>query len=242
MNKKMNKLLYLIIPIIFIIVEGILYSFYIFRYTNLSIDSIDYCIIITATFFSLIYFNKSKDSRYTALALLFTAVSDLILIFYLKIQNVGLMTFNFVQIFYALRMSHSFKKISPKWNLIIRLCLIFIVEIVARVLIGDAFDLTIFLTAAYFTNLCLNFILSFIKIKETYIITIALFLFILCDICVGLYNSSNYFPLPNFIAEVIYNAPFSLEWFFYIPSQVLLALSTLITIKKKISLDKIEQN
>jgi hypothetical protein len=58
-----------------------------------------------------------------------------------------------------------------------------------------------------------------------YMIAFGMILFLLCDICVALSNLSELLPLTGYYFRKVQHISSMLIWFFYLPSQLLLALS-----------------
>ena len=59
-----------------------------------------------------------------------------------------------------------------------------------------------------------------------FLFAIGMFLFLLCDINVGLFNLTGFISLPKDVYNAVYSISSLLMWTFYAPSQVLIALST----------------
>lgn len=109
---------------------------------------------------------------------------------------------------------------------IISLILYFIVTLIFK------FDLTSALAGIYFVQLIFNFIDSIFLInvsKKYLILSIGLLLFIGCDICVGLHNLT---IIDEFGLDVVNK----LMWFFYLPSQTLIALTNLVIKDKRLKI------
>ena len=87
-------------------------------------------------------------------------------------------------------------------------------------------DLTpvLLLVCLYFPQLLLNALESraLPPAPENRLFCVGLFLFLACDVCVGLHNSPDYLPfVPPWITAFSQIA----MWGFYLPSQVLIVLS-----------------
>jgi hypothetical protein len=92
-------------------------------------------------------------------------------------------------------------------------------------------DLTIFVSLFYFANLLSNLFRALDVYKydkfplvNSSLLVAGFILFLLCDINVGIYNILS-FNLPNIYLNVLRNLSLRLMWFFYLPSQIFIALS-----------------
>lgn len=194
MNKKLFIILESLIYITFILLDCIgIYSSYI-KYLGIVI-----CLIYVL--------NNNKNDYY--LSSIFTLMADLFLLILNSYYEIGVFFFIIVQYKYA----SIINKLNPKYTksfAIIRLsiCLIGVIAL----FITKNLSLTNVLVIIYFSNLLLN---AFQSISTNNILLIlGLFLFVGCDVCVGIHNISN----SRTIADL-------LMWVFYLPSQVLISLS-----------------
>ncbi|MGI6012552.1 MAG: hypothetical protein ACOX8H_13860 [Ruminococcus sp.] len=200
---------------LFIIAESILYILFLtldlmggFTTTWLKYAGILLCVCIG---FSL----ASTWSGYlTAWALLLTAAADLFLLVLNRHYTTGLFIFCLVQLLYCLKLSLPEKK-CPPWELGLRIglpsALIFLLWLFHQQSLLNA------LAAFYFCNLVFNAFKSF-RCSGRGLFTTGLFLFIGCDICVGLFNLDIHILwLKAFVSIAM--------WAFYLPSQVLITLS-----------------
>lgn len=101
-----------------------------------------------------------------------------------------------------------------------------------KLIIGSNIEikLTIVFASFYFISLLLNLIDSFkVAINtgsmQTKIFCLGLFLFVLCDINVGIFNITNYMTVYNSNYNMINTISSISIWLFYLPSQVLISLS-----------------
>ncbi len=73
----------------------------------------------------------------------------------------------------------------------------------------------------------MNIVAAFKRFGQNSLFAIGLVLFLLCDTVIGLQVASGgYLPIGEgtLLYKIIF-APFHLSWFFYLPSQVLIALT-----------------
>ena len=221
---SINKNKYILIYC-FIAIEAILYLLFLsIDFLNFKIgDSTIYrYITVTITFlFSVIilFINKKEneniiDNILLSLALLFTLSADLFLLVIYKYFELGVLLFIIAHLFHFMRIILINKKIL--YSIILRILIPIIIIIILA--ISKLITSLNVLASIYFAQLIMNFIdnlILYIKLKnyKFLLLTIGFFLFICCDICVGLYN------LKDIMGEFI--------WVFYTPSQVFIALSAL---------------
>ena len=111
--------------------------------------------------------------------------------------------------------------------LIARLPLSVAVEFIAVLILGENTDPLALVSVLYYVNLIMNMICAFTRFREHRLLAIGFVLFILCDTVIGLQVAAGgYLPIPegSLVHRIIFSG-FHLSWFFYLPSQVLLALS-----------------
>lgn len=115
-----------------------------------------------------------------------------------------------------------------KTLLFIRLGLIAAAEAVTVLILKDATDPLAVISICYYVNLIFNIILAFLQFKQYRHFAIGLVFFLLCDTVIGLQvMSGGYLPIPEgSLLDQILSVPFNLAWLFYLPSQVLISLSS----------------
>ena len=157
---------------------------------------------------------SEKGGKYVALALAFTVCADLFLLVLDNFYVIGVALFCPVQIIYALRL-HRMRAKKPL--LILRLLLSG-----AMLAVSFAVEISVLnaLISFYFPQLVCNAIES-ISAKNR-LFSVGLWLFVCCDICVGLSNITFPFPVSGTVVSIIQ----ILMWAFYLPSQVLIVLSS----------------
>ena len=151
--------------------------------------------------------------RLIPVALVLTALADLFLLVLNQFYTFGVLLFLGVQVVYLLRL----RKMTGFcwWPLRLGLPVLFWSVLSA----WEQITLLTLLAALYFSQLLVNTILAW-RHKQDLYFPLGLTLFVCCDLCVGIFNSAPLFPRALFrFAEVG-------MWFFYLPSQVLIALST----------------
>lgn len=204
----------------FIIVEALLYALILTTGGKLLVWS-EFVSIILCFLFALLSF---KDPMMIG-GLAFTMCADFCLVMSQPIQQLwGMGFFMIAQNFYAVLL-HSQRL--PKSLLTLRLILTVAVEIVAVLILGENTDALALVSMCYYVNLIMNMVCAFARFKHNRLMALGFVLFILCDTVIGLQVAAGgYLPIPegSFIHNIIFSG-FHLSWFFYLPSQVLLALS-----------------
>lgn len=194
MNKKLFIILVSIIYIVFIALDIInVYSSFI-KYLGIIL-----CLIYVLS-------NNKKDYY---LSSFFTLIADLFLLMLDSYYYIGILFFIVVQYRYASIINKLNSKYTKSFSIIrLSICIFGIIVL----FITNNLSLTNAFVIIYFSNLLLNAFQS-ISTKNILLI-LGLFLFLGCDICVGIHNISN----GKTIADI-------LMWIFYLPSQVLISLS-----------------
>lgn len=188
----------------FITIESIMYiSFIVLDILNINSSYIKYLGIILCFTYSVL--NKNKI---ISLALLFTLISDYFLL--LKEDNyiLGVTTFLIVQLIYVFFLHNNECNNLYKIRLSIYVVIVLIFSILKL-------PILYLITLLYFSTLVMNAIAS-LSNKKLKIMSIGFFLFIGCDICVGLHNILNNGTLYNIVTIMM--------WIFYLPSQVLISI------------------
>jgi len=169
------------------------------------------CFVIAAT--SYFFCQSKKDWAWLIAGLLFTVGAD----YFLVIQNhhlMGVAVFCFAHVCYILRGLNS-EKHKQKMALVVAPFLT--MAIVIAFANGAIFVLAGIYATLFSLNIAVN--LKFCKINKPIVLT-GLILFALCDVNVLLFNSPHQLGIP-----VVFPFAFQLIWVFYLPSQLLLAVS-----------------
>ena len=186
---------------IFILLETIIYITFMYAdYFNLFDTTVlKYLGIILCLLYCLL--NKKI---YGIISFSFTLIADYFLLVKLDNYPLGILSFIVVQIIYAIYTNTLVKKSCLLFRVCVPLLLVLIIK---------PKDLTTTLSLIYFPQLVITALAS-IKYTKNRLLTIGLILFVGCDICVGLHNLD------------LYSKWYALgQWFFYLPSQVLIALA-----------------
>lgn len=132
----------------------------------------------------------------------------------------GMVFFLIAQICYCILLHRG------KLLLYLRIGLILAAEVVTFLVLGENTDALAVVSLCYYANLIMNICCAFVRWQENKWLPVALVLFLLCDTVIGLQTmGSLYLPIQNgsILHSILYPG-FDLAWFFYLPSQVLLAL------------------
>lgn len=175
---------------------------------------------ILLCFFFALSRGRNADGRLTAAALGFTLAADLFLLVLEREFLLGVCLFCAVQTLYLLRILR-LQKTGPGRSLLPR-CLL---ALGTWGLLGSLGLLEPLTAAAafYFSQLIANALQSAALGRAYAGFTLGLWLFVCCDICVGLHNLSAFLPAV-YSGGVFAFADIGM-WLFYLPSQVLIALS-----------------
>lgn len=208
----------------FLIAEAILYYF-VLTSSGQTFTVTAYSGIILCFLFALVFGGKNEPLMAAGLAL--TVGADYCLVVCNPIQQLWGMVFFFgAQILYATRL-HLRRRNNAL--LLARILLTATAEIIAVVILKDKLDALAMVSMAYYANLFMNIIAAFTQWRSNKLLPIGLVAFILCDTVIGLQVAAGgYLPITE--GSALYNflfMDFNLSWFFYLPSQVLIALSTL---------------
>ncbi len=207
----------------FLIAEAILYYF-ILTATGELLAACCFSAIAVCFLFALLHVRKDNALKVAALGC--TLVADFFLVVCSPAQQLwGMVFFLAAQIFYAIWLHLSSRK---KLFLVLRGLLIVAIEVVAALVLGGKLDALVIVSVCYYANLIVSIIEAFSTFKSNRLFAIGLVLFILCDTVVGLQAAAGvYLPIAESSAlHKILFMDFFLSWFFYLPSQVLIALST----------------
>lgn len=218
--KRVNVSRYLTLA--FLLIELVLYYLILTTSGDLLVVS-SYSAIVLCFLFALI--NVKHYDPLILFGLGFTVAADYFLVVCTPVQQLwGMLCFVVTQTLYAVRLH----KANPhKWILYLRIVMIALVEFAAYLILKGKLDTLVVVSVCYYANLVVNIIAAFSSFRCNKLFSVALVLFLLCDTVIGLQVASGaYLPLAegSFLHKIIF-MDFFLSWFFYLPSQVLIALS-----------------
>lgn len=186
----------------------------------------------------------SLDIILLRFALVFTLISDYFLLFTDKIIP-GLFTFILVQMIYLYRICRWKMRTEPirktKGVFLLHLVrnflstifiyiLLMVFPLIVNIKVFNGGHFIVIIASFYFVSLFFNLIDSIIlagktRSKHIKMFAIGLFLFLLCDINVGLFNLADFVKIQSHNYLKLYTIAANAMWFFYLPSQVLISLS-----------------
>ena len=135
----------------------------------------------------------------------------------------GMVFFMAAQSMYAVVL-HKTKLCKP--ILMIRIVITAIAPLIVVVALGDKTDALAVISVCYYANLVMNLITAFAQKKK--LLGVAFVLFLLCDTVIGLQVAAKgYLSIEegSLLYGIIFTN-FNLAWLFYLPSQVLIAISS----------------
>lgn len=193
------------------------------------IPPLSFSAIALAFVFSLLFISFKNYGFITQTALLFTVIADIFLILVEpRNQAVAMTSFSITQILHFVRIliETPCKKMRLA-NLITRIVLIVIVQVVTLAVLNGKADYVALISMFYFTNIILNAFFAFFNFKKNPLFAIGMLLFLFCDIFIGLNSAVGvYITVPeNSILYKMAFPSFNWAWLFYIPSQTLIAIS-----------------
>ena len=209
------RLSHRVLPL-FLTVEAILYAA--FLIWDLTVggpgsNPIKFAGILLCLAYSL-YLSRQGGCRLVSAALALTVLADVFLLLLDADYALGILLFCAVQGLYFLRIVRSGGR--SLWGLRVAL---FILALFVLQGLGLLFPLNV-LALFYFTNFFCNALASLgCSGRSMRLFSIGLWLFLCCDLCVGLFQNPQLVP-PAVSAFVSVGM-----WLFYLPAQVLIALS-----------------
>ena len=201
---------------LFLIPEAILYAAFLMWDVTIGgrgSNPIKFAGILLCLVYSL-YLSYQGGCRLVSAALALTALADVFLLLLDMDYALGVLLFCAVQGLYFLRIVRSGGR--SLWGLRVAL---FILALFVLQGLGLLFPLNV-LALFYFTNFFCNALASLsCSGRSMRLFSIGLWLFLCCDLCVGLFQNPQLVP-PAVSAFVSVGM-----WLFYLPAQVLIALS-----------------
>ena len=206
---------------VFVGIELILYGLILTSGGQLLIWS-EFISIILCFLFALLNFQDPL----VILGLSMTVCADFCLVVCDPIQQLwGMVFFLTAQSFYAVKLHRQGPHKGFLWA---RLGLSVAAVAVSLLVLGEKADALALVSMCYYVNLIMNMVCAFVRFPHNRWMAIGFVLFILCDTVIGLQVAAGgYLPIPegSFVHNLIFSG-FHLSWFFYLPSQVLIALSS----------------
>jgi len=213
------------ILIIFLVLMAVIYADLMIFHRLFPARVLEYTAIVLCLFTLLTLRIHKADWLLVAIALCFTLVADTFLVLLEGYQIIATTAFVVAQSSYAFRLRYA-DQTHVQWIQRIRIILVVLLEVVAYLVLRSSFDPLVYITMLYLSLLIGNIIHAVSLWKEQWIFAVALVLFLLCDVVVGLSVSGGYLNITSesLIGKII-ALPINLAWLFYLPSQVLIVLS-----------------
>ncbi len=191
--------------------------------------AVSYLAVLLCFGYSLLFVNATFSSRLVAFAIFFTAVADLFLVVLTPMRQLpAMLAFSTTQLLYAARIYHEqTSKARRIAHLVTRAATTLISLALTALILKDKTDPLSLISVFYYANLLCNLLFSFFTDRPSRLFSLGLIFFALCDLCVGLnVLSAQYLPLQEgTLLYTLAHPGFNLAWVFYVPSQILLALS-----------------
>lgn len=186
--------------------------------------------VVVACLFCALFFEKSWAYLLTQLALLLTVCADWFLVLPSPPDQLpGMLFFSVAQLAYAARLylSEEDPKLK-KGHIPARAILSGVALLATALVLGKGTDAVALVSLFYYANLILNLVFSCTQFTKHPLIAVGFILFICCDTLVGLAFLDGYFAIAaDSLLYRIIHPGFDLAWAFYLPSQMLLAVSLL---------------
>lgn len=201
----------------FLLVEAGLYALILTGHWVVSAQYAAVCLC-----FAFVLLHLRQANYYILGGLLLTLCADWFLVVQRPQEKLTAMGFFLgVQTIYALLLHRRVRSKALLWSRIVALVLVEAVTLL--VLQGNADPLAL-VSMAYYGMLAMNIACAFKGYKKEPLLAWALVLFFLCDTVIGLQVASvGYLILPQWLNRLLF-CGFPLDWTFYLPSQVMIAL------------------
>ncbi|MBQ9131718.1 MAG: hypothetical protein IJX62_04535 [Clostridia bacterium] len=186
--------------------------------------------ILLACLFCALWMEPSRPYLLTQAALLCTVCADYFLVWRdPQIKLPAMIFFLMVQLLYAARLWDSEDRPSHRrWHIPTRLLLSAAVFAVTLAVLRQNTDALALVSMLYYASLILNILLAFLQFRKQALLALGLVLFLCCDTLIGLDMLDSYLTVPSdSLIHAITHPGFNLAWAFYLPSQVLIAISLL---------------
>ncbi|MFA6801104.1 MAG: lysoplasmalogenase family protein [Acholeplasmataceae bacterium] len=212
-----------LMTIIFLCIELTLWILILFVNPFLPSGTLHYLSIIICAIYVLLNYKGTKDMKIVLCAFSATLVADYFLTLQQTHQILGTFFFLIAQLFYLIRL----KNIYPKSYVFYVPYVILMLLISASMWVETkTLDLLLIISIAYISILVINMVYALKIHKQLLIFGIGLLFEIGADIFVALGASAPYISFnPNGLLYLLSEIPFNMVWLFYIPAQVLFALS-----------------
>lgn len=197
---------------------------------------VSFTAVVISFIFSLLHFENNKFYLLTLTGLFCTVFADLFLVVVEPMKQIPAMFFfSITQICYSIRIYLTQNTRKEKVIHIITRILVVLICIVATIVVlKDKTDFLSLISLFYYANLLVNTIFAFTYFNKNKIFSVGLLCFTLCDLFVGfsVLDQSYISIKENSILYFLCNPGFNIAWLFYVPSQTLISLSSIKSIRK----------
>ena len=224
-----NKKILIILSVLFVITETFL-SYFIHKGPNDIVPQIKHATVVIACLFMLFFAERSWEYVLTQTALIMTVSADYFLIVLPEIEQFTAMVFfSIVQICYFTRLFISAESKTERIaHIIIRIELSAFAIVLTNIVLRHLTDAVSLISMFYFANLIVNIVFAMKQFKSNYLLAIGLVCFSCCDALIGFSFLGDYIEIaPGSLIYKLANPGYNYAWMFYVPSQMLLALSLL---------------
>ncbi len=227
----MKKLQIILIPI-FLAIELGLYILILFFPSVL--PKADFIAIALACVFAFCFLKPTFPNLLLNIGLATTVCADVFLVLLsppltTAKQVAGVAFFSVTQIAYFLYiLSTEHRKTVRLIHLVVRGTAIAVAEIALCLVLKEKVDILSVLSLFYVANLAVNAVFAFAQGKKGILLGIGLTLFLCCDLFVGLSVAiGEYIQIAesSWLYQLVFSG-FNFVWFFYLPSQTILAVHT----------------
>ena len=233
-SKKSKK----IATSVFLLLEFLLFLL-VQKSSGIKLTIVSYFVVILSSVFLFLNFEKTREYILMQIASITTLLADYFLVVLNPIMDLPAMCFfSLTQICYFLRLYFESKNEKEK-----RLHLIFWITFslltigVTLLILNKKTDTLSLVSMFYYINLVLNVIFAFLHFSKSKALAIGLLLFLLCDTVIGLNIMAKSYITSDLIEKINrFLSKMNWAWFFYVPSQALLAISLIKLDKEKSSI------
>lgn len=193
----------------------------------------DFTAIALACAFAFYSFKPIFPQLFLNAGLLATVCADVALVLLSPLtyekQLVGVTFFSVTQLAYFFYLFYTENKTSVRRiHLYTRLAAIFFIELTACCVLQSRIDALSLLSVFYIANLATTVLFSYLRGKKELLFSIGLTLFLCCDLFVGFSIAlESYLTISesSIFYKIIFS-DFNFVWFFYLPSQAIIAFYT----------------
>ncbi len=194
-----------------------------------SSEIVEYVSISLCLALSLIFVTRNRFNCLICIGLAFTLCADTCLVLCKPMQQIyGVVFFSLAQLTYAVYLMIGFGRRTNLIAWIFRLLGSYLTLIITSVILKDNFDFLSAISMFYIFNLAFNLVLAYVHFRKYRLMALGFSVFIICDLFIGLANANGiYITIANQTLRDLVSS--NIAWAFYIPSQVLITLTTVFT-------------